>query len=175
MNNYNPQILKITLRSAILSMWREHKIKGWTLEKKITVDKCKLSLLHSTLFSAFLFVFSYSPFIMKLSIIWYLVPRNFFPLTFLLSEWPSQFLFPFFISYSIIPPSPTLSSTNAFFFILAVHFTCSILHHIRVWNASSRFCSLRGVQLSEPYNATLHTKHFTNLFLSSFSKGQGTV
>ena len=37
---------------------------------------------HSTLFSAFLFVSSYSPFIIILSIIWYLLlPRTFFPFT----------------------------------------------------------------------------------------------
>ena len=33
------------------------------------VFHCKLSILHSTLFSAFLFVYSYSPFIIMLSII----------------------------------------------------------------------------------------------------------
>ena len=40
---------------------------------------------------------------------------------FLLNQWPSQFLFLLFISSSIILPSPTLSSTTAFF-ILFVHF-----------------------------------------------------
>ena len=39
----------------------------------------------------------------------------------LLSQWPSQFLFLFFIISSVILPSTTLSSTTAFF-ILSVHF-----------------------------------------------------
>ena len=74
-------------------------------------------------------------------------------------------LFFFFISSSIILPSPTLSSTTAFF-ILSVHFTCSMLLHIHVSNASSHFCSLRQcVQVSAPYNATLHKS------LSSSSNG----
>ena len=43
---------------------------------------CKLSIFHSTVFSAFLFVSSYSPFIIMFSIIWYLLlPRNLFPCT----------------------------------------------------------------------------------------------
>ena len=55
---------------------------------------------------------------------------------------------------------------------LFVHFTRSILLHIHISNASSRFCSFRrSVQVSTPYNATLHTKLFTCLFLGSFSKG----
>ena len=118
-----------------------------------------------------------------LSIIWYLLlPRTFFPFTipsipyvsrqFLLSQWPSQLLFLFFISSSIVLPSPTLSSTTAFF-ILSVHFTRSILLYIYISNASSRFFSYRrSVQVSAPYNATLLTKHFISLFLSSFPKGQ---
>ena len=85
------------------------------------------------LLSAFLFVSSYSPFIVILSIIWYLIlPRTFFPFTisprprvslskqFFLSQWPSRFLFLFFISSSIILPSPTLSSTTAFLFCLSI-------------------------------------------------------
>ena len=96
-----------------------------------------------------------------LSIIWYLLlPRTFFLFTmpsrasfsrqFLLSQCPSQFLFLFLISYSIILPSPTLSSTTAFF-ILSVHFTCSIFLHTQ--------SQMRGL------------KHFTSFFLSYFSKG----
>ena len=65
---------------------------------------CKLSILHSTLFSAFLFVSPYSPFVKMLSIIWYLLlQRTFFTFTipsresfsrqFLLSQWPSQFYY----------------------------------------------------------------------------------
>ena len=82
---------------------------------------------HSPLypFSTFLFVSSYSPFITM-----YLSSDIFFCLElssrlpflqhpsagkFLLSQWPSQFLFLFFISSSIILPSPILSSTTAFF------------------------------------------------------------
>ena len=79
--------------------------------------------------------------------------------------------FPLLYSSSIILPSPTLSSTTIFF-ILSVHFICSISFHIHILNASSHFCSFhRSVQISAPYNATLHTKHFNSLFLSSFSKG----
>ena len=39
---------------------------------------------------------------------------------FLLSQWPSQFLYLFFSSSSIILPSPTLSSTAAFLFCLSI-------------------------------------------------------
>ena len=77
----------------------------------------KLGILHSTLFSTFLFISPYGLFIMMLSIIWFLlVTRTFFPFTipprasfssqFLLSQWPRQFLFLFFISSSVILPSP---------------------------------------------------------------------
>ena len=46
----------------------------------INLSVCKLSILHSTLFSAFLFVSAYYPFIMMFSIIWFLLlPRTFFP------------------------------------------------------------------------------------------------
>ena len=110
-----------------------------------------------------------------LSIIWYLLlPQTFFPFTipsresfsrqFLLSQGPSQF---FFLFFSIILLSPTLSSTTAFF-ILSVHFTCSILLHIHISNALGRFWSFcHSVQVSAPYNATPHN----SLFLSSFFKG----
>ena len=70
-----------------------------------------LQTQHSPLYPllSILFVSSYSPFIIMLSIIWYLLlPRTFFPFTipsrasfsrqFLLSQWPSQFIFLFFIS-----------------------------------------------------------------------------
>ena len=56
-------------------------------------------------------------------------------------------------------------------FILSVHFTRSVLLRIHISNASRCFCSFsRSVQVSAPYNATLHAKQFTSLFLSSFSK-----
>ena len=111
-----------------------------------------LQTQHSTLFSAFLFVSAYSPFVMMLSIIWYfLLPRTFFTFTissrssfsmqFLLNQRPSRFLFLFFISSSVLP-SPTLSSTTAIY-ILSAHFTRSILLHIHIANASSRFCLFR--------------------------------
>ena len=85
------------------------------------VFHCKLSILRSTLFTAILFVCTYSLFITMLSIIWYLLlPRTIFPFTipsrasfsrqFLLSQWPSQFLFLLFISSSIVLLSPTLSN-----------------------------------------------------------------
>ena len=58
------------------------------------------------------------------------------------------------------------------FSILSVHFTSSILLHNHNSNSSSSFCSFRrNAKVSAPYNATLHTKHFTSLVLSSFSKG----
>ena len=73
----------------------------------------------------------------------------------LLSQWPSQFLFLFFMSFSIILPSPTLSSTTAFF-IFFLSISRSILLHIHISNASSCFCSFRrSVQVSAQYNATL--------------------
>ena len=136
---------------------------------------CKLSILHSSLFSAFLFVSAYSPFFMMLSIMWYLLlPRTFFPFTIpsrasfsrqlLLSQWPSQFLFLFFISSSIIFPCPTLFSTTAFF-ILSLHPS----PHLKCFQS---FCSFRhSAQVSAPYNDTLHTKHFSSLFSCYFSKG----
>ena len=57
--------------------------------------------------------------------------RASFSRQFLLSQLPSQFLFLFFINSSIILLSPTISSTTEFF-ILSVHFTCSIFLHICV-------------------------------------------
>ena len=94
--------------------------------------------------------------------------RAYFSRQFLLDQWPSQFLFLFLISSSIVLPSPTLSSTTAFF-ILSVHFTRFMLLHIHILNASCCFCSFRrSVQVSVPYNATLHTKLFTILCLSFF-------
>ena len=119
-----------------------------------------------------------------LSIILYLLlQRSFFPFTkpfrasfssqFLLSQRPSQFIFLFFISSSIILPSPALSRITAYF---SVHFTCSILLHIHISNASSRFLLIRWcVQVSAPYYTTLHSNHFTSLLLSYFSKGPQKV
>ena len=116
-----------------------------------------------------------------LSIIWYLLQHQpFFPFTipsraslsrqFLLSQWPRQFLFLLFISSSIILPSSTLPSKITFLFCL------SILHASSFSVLTSVmlhcFCSFRRrVQVSAPYNATLHAKHFTSLFLISFSMG----
>ena len=87
-----------------------------------------------------------------LSIIWYfLLPRTFFPFTipsrasfsrqFLPSQWPSQFLFLFLISSSIILPSPTLSITIAFS-ILSAHFTRSV--HRCGPGGSMRACHVAG-------------------------------
>ena len=73
--------------------------------------------------------------------------RAFFSWQFLLSQWPNQFLFLFFISSCIILPSPTISRTTAFF-ILSVHFTCYILLHIHISNVSNRFWSFRVVSKS---------------------------
>ena len=89
---------------------------------------------------------------------------------------PANFFSPSLSVFSIILPSPTLSSTTEFF-ILSVHFTHSILLHIHISNASSRFCLFRrSIQVSAPCNATLHTKNFSILFLSSFFfKGQGSA
>ena len=88
-----------------------------------------------------------------------------------LASGPANYFPSFFISSSITLPSPTLSSTAAFF-ILSLHFTRSILFHTHISNASSCFCSFRrSVQVSAPYNTALHTKHFTSLFRNSFSKG----
>ena len=91
--------------------------------------------------------------------------KGYFSRQFHVSQGSSQFIFLFFISYSIILPSPTVSTTTAFLFCL------SILHApffsiSTISNACSRFCSFRRrVQVSAPYNATLHTKHFTSLYL----------
>ena len=118
----------------------------------------------------------------NVSIIWYLLlPRTFFPFTnpsrtscsrqFLIRQWTNQFLFLFLISSSIILPSPTLSSTTALF-ILSVYFTRSILLHTHISNSFNCFCSFRrSFQVSAPYSTKLHTKRFTNLFRSSFSRG----
>ena len=85
-----------------------------------------------TLFSAFLFVSSYSPFIIILSIIWFLFCLELYSFTipssasfsrqFLLSQWPSQFLFLFFTSSTIILPSHSFQ--HNWFFLLCL----SILH-----------------------------------------------
>ena len=96
--------------------------------------------------------------------------RASFSKQFLFIQWPSQSLFLFFISSNIILPSPTLSSTTAFFCLSILHasfFSLSTSQMLPIC-----FCSFRrSVQVSAPYNATLHTKHSTSLFLSSFSKG----
>ena len=111
------------------------------------------------------------PLVARVPRVGYHCSRASFSRQFLLSKWRSQFLFLFFVSSSILLPSPTFSSETAFF-ILSVHFTRSILLHTHISNASSCFCSFRrSVQVSAPYNTTLHTKHFNSLFHSSFSKG----
>ena len=62
--------------------------------------------------------------------------------------------------------------TKLHFFVLSVHFTRSIFLHTHISNVSSRFCAFRrSFQVSVPNTPTLHAKHFTSLFLSSFSKG----
>ena len=107
---------------------------------------------------------------MLLIILYLLVPRTFFPFTipsrasfsrqFLFSQWPSQFLFLFFISPALFFLLPL--------FLVQLHFLFCLLH-IHISNVFSQFCSFRcSVQVSAPYNATLHTKHFTSLFRSSF-------
>ena len=84
----------------------------------------------------------------------------------------SGLFFPlFFISFSIILPFPTVSSTASCLFCLSI-FTRPILLHIHISNASSHLCSFRrSIQFSAPYNATLNAKHFTSIFHISFSKG----
>ena len=53
--------------------------------------------------------------------------------------------------------SSSFSSSTIAFFILSVYFTRSILLHMHIPNAFSRFCSFRhSVLVSAPYNATLH-------------------
>ena len=96
---------------SVLSKSKVQVKSKWRLwiRPKVQVFHCKLSILHSTLFSAFLFVSAYSPFIIMLSIIWYLLlPLTFYQFTissrdsfrrqFLLSQWPSQFF-----SYLSVP------------------------------------------------------------------------
>ena len=74
-----------------------------------------------------LFVSPYIPFTIMLSIIsYFLLPRTFLPFTIsprasfsrqlLLSQCSNQFIFLFFFNFSIILPSPTLSSTTALFY-----------------------------------------------------------
>ena len=56
----------------------------------------------------------------------FIIPsRSSFSRHFLFSQCPSQFLFLFFISSSIILPSPTLSSTTAFLFCMSILHTPS--------------------------------------------------
>ena len=112
-----------------------------------------------------------------LSIIWYLLlPRTYFP-----------FIIPSRASYSKrsflasdpVNFSPYSLSVPALFFLLPLFlaqlhflFWLSILHAPSISNASNRFCSFRrNVQVSAPLNAILYTKHFTSVFLFSFSKG----
>ena len=124
--------------------------------------------------SAFLFVSAYSPFTMMLSIIsHFLLPQTFFPFTipyrasfsrqFLLSQWPSQFIFLFFISCSIILPFPTLSSTTAFLF------RSSILHAPSISISTSKMFLVfaRSVILSRSlHHTTLHSTQSTSLVSS---------
>ena len=132
----------------------------------------KFSILRSILFSAFLFVSSYSPFIVMLYIIWYLVlPRTFFAFTIpyrmsfsrqiLLRNWPSQFIFLSFISSSSILPSLTLSSTNTFFL-----FWLSILHAPSFSIAASEMLPVvfaHSVPVSNSlYHTTLHSTQRTS-------------
>ena len=91
---------------------------------------------------------------------------------FFLSQWPNQFIFLFFISCSIILPSPILSNTTAVF-ILSVHFTRSILLLIHISNDSSRFHSFRLVSKSL-HHITLHSTQSTSLasFLVLFPRAR---
>ena len=77
--------------------------------------------------------------------------------------------FPLLIGSSIILPSPTLCSTTAFFTLSILDAPSFSLSTCQMF--SSLFCSFRrSVQVSAPYNAILHTEHFTSLFLNYFSK-----
>ena len=133
------------------------------------VFHCKFSILHSTFLSAFLFISSqsiyhnvvYHIFCLELSShLPYLLEHPSADSSFLASG-PANFFSPsFFHSFQ----------HNCIFFIR------SILLHTHISNASSCFCSFCCcVQVSAPYNTTLHTKHFTSLLRSSFCKGQGAA
>ena len=138
------------------------------------VFHCKLSILHSTLFSAIFFIFAHS---LSSDIFFYREPSSHLPF---LLERPSA-------GSSLLASSPVNSfssslSIPALFFLLPLflaqlhfYFACpfytfhpSPYPHLKCFQ---RFCSFRRtVQDSAPYNATLHTKHFTSLFLCYSSK-----
>ena len=91
-------------------------------------------ILHSTLFSAFVFVSAYSQFIRVLFIIrYFLLPRTFFSFTipsrasfsrqFFLASGPDNFIFLFFISSSIIFPYSTISCTTSFYYFVSPFYT----------------------------------------------------
>ena len=92
--------------------------------------------------------------------------------SFLLASDPANFF-----SSSLSVPTlffllPLFLAQLHFLFCLSILHARSLLLHTHISNASSCFCSFwHSVQVSAPYNTTLHTKHFTSLFRSSFSKG----
>ena len=89
--------------------------------------------------------------------------------SFLASAQPTYFLF--FISFSIILPSPTLSSTTDFFYFVCSFCTLHFSQYPHLKCLQS-FCSfLRRVQVSVPCNTTFHRDNFSNLF-HSFFKGR---
>ena len=107
-----------------------------------------------------------------LSIIWYLLRRRTsflftipfrasFSTHFLLSQWPSQFLFLFFISSSIILPSPL------FLVQLHVLFCLSILHAPSFSISTSQMLPVvfaHSVVVSKsPHHTTLHSTQNTSL------------
>ena len=63
----------------------------------------------------------------------------------------------------------TLPSTTAFLFCLSVLHATSVSTSQMLPVVLAHF--RRRVQVSAPYNATFHTKHFASLVFSSFSKG----
>ena len=133
-----------------------------------------LQTQHSplNLCSAFLFVSSYSPFFIMLSIIWYLhLPRTFFSFTipsrasfsrqFLLSQWSSQFL-----SSSLSVPS-LLFLLPLFLAQLQFLFCLSILHAPSFSKSTSQMLSVvlahSAVVSKSLYHTTLHSTQSTSL------------
>ena len=95
--------------------------------------------------------------------------RASFSRQFLLSQWPSQFIFLFFlISSSIIIPSPTISSTTAFVFCLSIlyapYFSISTSEMLPVVFAHSVVVS------KSLHHMTLHSTQSTSLPYFSFPR-----
>ena len=141
------------------------------------VFHCKFSILHSTLFSAFLFVSSYSPFIIMLSYLISSSALNFLPIyhsfqSILQQAVPSQpvaqpIYFPPLYQFQHYSSFSHSFYHNCIFYFISLFYTFhpSPYPHLEYLSHFCSFC--RCVQVSAPYNATLHTKHFTSLFLSS--------